>query len=430
MIYRTIGWSFPARNSGVGRRLVMLLLQSRAGFRLIIPAVVSGQARFKHRDGALMIISLPTRRLILSIGMTLSLLTIGLLLGSEPASARGSFGPLMAGQAGLGDQIPLNPSHPDRYVVKRGDTLWDISAMFLRDPWYWPEIWYANPQIENPHLIYPGDVLTLVYVDGQPQLRLERGGTQAGSGAERLSPQVREESLESAIPTIPFNVISAFLSKGRVLEGNEIERLPYVVAIREGHMIGSAGNDVYVRGNVGDVDESYSVVHVGEPLIDPDSSEIVGYEGIFVGEGTIRRTGDPSTLFLNKTNRELLEGDRLITQSFDVPLQFAPRPPDATVEGQIIHVVDGVSQIGQYQIVVLNRGAQDGLEAGHVLTIWQLGQEVQDRYSSGKRSEKVRLPNERAGTLMVFKTYDRISYALIMQATSEIHILDKVQNPG
>jgi hypothetical protein len=377
-----------------------------------------------------MIISLPKRRLMSSISLALSVLAVGMLLGSEPANSRESFGPLIAGQAGAGAQIPLNPRHPDRYVVQRGDTLWDISALFLRDPWYWPEIWYANPQVENPHLIYPGDILTLVYVDGQPQLRLERGGTQATDGTERLSPQIREESLQNAIPAIPFNRISAFLSKGRVLENSEIDGLPYIVAIREGHLIGAAGNDVYVRGDSGTVGEGYSVVHIGEPLIDPDNSETVGYEGIFVGEGTIRRSGDPSTLLLNKTNRELLEGDRLVSQDFNVPLQFVPRPPEVSIEGQIIHVVDGVSQIGQYHIVVLNRGERNGLEVGHVLNIWQLGTEIQDRFSSGNRSEKVRLPDERAGTLMIFKTYERISYALIMMSTSEIHVLDKVRNPG
>jgi hypothetical protein len=351
--------------------------------------------------------------------------TAGLAL---TASAGNGMNIILAGQSGAGAQIPLNPSHPDRYVVKRGDTLWDISGMFLRDPWYWPEIWHVNPQVANPHLIYPGDVLTLVYVDGRPQIQLERGGPgQAQTGGdERLSPRVRSEDLDAAIDTIPFDLISAFLSKGSVLEKDEIKKLPYIVALRDGHMIGAAGMDVYVRGDVKGQNHGYSVVHVGEKLIDPDDGDVVGYEGVFVGEGIIDRFGDPSTLALVKSQREAMEGDRLVVQDFHIPLQFYPRAPDQPVSGRIIHVNDSASIIGQYYVVVLNRGARDGLEEGHVLSVLQAGSKVKDRVEGGS----VRLPDEQAGHLMVFKVYDRISYALIMEATSDIHVLDKVVNPG
>ncbi len=322
-----------------------------------------------------------------------------------------------------GSNVVLNPDHPERYVVKRGDTLWDISAMFLRDPWYWPEIWQVNPQVENPHLIYPGDVLVLVYVDGEPRLQLER---RAESGVtERLSPRIRSEDLDEAIRTIPLSAIGPFLSKGTVLENDQIRRLPHIVAIRDGHLVAGAGNDVYVRGKIGNVNQGYSVVHIGDPLIDPDDGSTVGFEGIFVGEGSITRAGDPATLRLTQSQREALTGDRLLEQDFDIPLQFIPRAPDADVDGRIIHVVGGVALIGQYNVVVLNRGERHGLDVGHVLTVWQAGATVQDRTAGGM----VELPDESAGTLMVFKTYDRISYALIMEATSEIHVLDKVKKP-
>ena len=334
---------------------------------------------------------------------------------------------LMAQQAAATGSVPLNPRHPERYVVQKGDTLWDISAMFLRDPWYWPEIWDVNPQVENPHLIYPGDVLSLVFVNGKPQLRLERGVAQGGT--EKLSPRVREQSLAEAIPTIPRDVIGAFLSKGRVLEKNEIDDLPYIVAIREGHMIGAAGNDLYVRGDVGAVKQPYSVVHVGEPLRDPDDGDVVGYQGLYVGDGHITRGGDPATLFLTDSQREALAGDRLVSADADLPLAFTPRPPPKPVEGTIISVVDGVYQIGQYQVVVINRGTRDGLEPGHVLTVWEAGEKVRDRHASGLLPRKVRLPDERTGVSMVFRTYERVSYALIMEATSEIHVFDKVRNP-
>ncbi len=325
-------------------------------------------------------------------------------------------------------QIPLNPRHPDKYVVKRGDTLWDISAMFLRDPWYWPEIWYANPQVANPHLIYPGDVLTLVYVNGKPQLQLQRGTAMTG-GTEKLSPKVREQSLEDAIPTIPLETIGAFLGRGSVLQKDEIEKAPYVVAIRDQHLIGAAGNDLYVRGKVAGVDYGYSVVHVGEKLIDPDDGDVLGYEGIYVGSGTIRRTGDPSTLTLADSSREALEGDRLISQSMVYPANFTPRSPSKPIDGSIIAVVDGVSQVGQYQVIVINRGTRDGLEVGNVLRVWQAGGRVADRVKSGLTSRKVQLPDEPAGVSMVFRTYDRVSYALVMEATSEIHVMDAVKNP-
>jgi hypothetical protein len=327
----------------------------------------------------------------------------------------------------------LNPAHPESYVVKRGDTLWDISAMFLQDPWYWPEIWYANPQVENPHLIYPGDVLTLVYMDGKPRLRLDRG--MAGSartgagGTERLSPQIRESRLEDAITAIPQDVIGAFLDKGMVLEKKQIRKLPYIVALRDGHMIGGADTEMYVRGDVGEVGSVYNVVHVGEALVDPEDGDVVGYQGIYVGDGNIRRGGDPATLLLRSTNREALEGDRLVSRLDPLPLQFVPRSPARPVDGQIIHVVDGVSRIGQYQIVVLNRGQSHGLEPGNVLAAWRGGEKVDDRVDGGLLNRKVRLPDERAGIVMVFKTYDRISYALVMRAESPIHLLDRVLNP-
>lgn len=368
--------------------------------------------------------SLPSIR---SAGITLSLVVMSLsaIIGfAVTAQATGLVA--SAGQAGSG--VVLNPQHPDRYVVKRGDTLWDISAMFLRDPWYWPEIWQVNPQVLNPHLIYPGDVLVLVYIDGQP--RVIREGTQAG-GTERLSPRIRESDLEEAITTIPLDVVGPFLSRGTVLERNEIDRLPYIAAIRENHLVGAAGNDVYVRGKIAGMNQGYTVVHVGEPLIDPDDNEVVGYEGIYVGEGTIRREGDPATLFLTKSQREALRGDRLINQDYNVPLQFYPRAPDNEIDGRIIHVVAGTTIIGQYQVVILNRGARDGLDVGHVLSVWQAGPEVRDRFAKKwKGGEKITLPDERAGTLMVFRTYDRISYGLIMEATSEMHLQDKVRNPG
>jgi hypothetical protein len=317
----------------------------------------------------------------------------------------------------------LNPSHPDRYVVKKGDTLWDISAMFLRDPWFWPEIWVVNPQVRNPHLIFPGDVLTLVYMDGQPRIMLERG--EYGAGVERLQPQVRREALDDAIFTIPYDRIAAFVGRPAVLDRETVDSAPYIVASRRGNLAHGSHTEVYVRGAEFVENDAFNVINVGAPLRDPDDGRLLGYEGIFVGEGQIVRTGDPATLLLGSTVREALNGDKLLPVETDFPLRFIPRAPDQVIEGRIINVLDGVSLVGAYQIVTLNRGASHGLEPGHVLAVWQAGERVPDRVAGGR----VQLPDEYAGYLMIFRTYDDLSYGLIMQASSEMRVLDWVRTP-
>jgi hypothetical protein len=326
--------------------------------------------------------------------------------------------------------VPLASGAPEEYIVKEGDTLWDIASVFLRDPWYWPEVWYINPQVENPHLIYPGDTLALVTIGGQQRITTVRGSTY------RLSPQARVTPLTESVTSIPYEQISAFLSKGLVLEKDQVSALPYILSTRGDHLIAAAGNDVYVRGGEPAANGTrYSVVHVGDELRDPDNEDVLGYQGIYVGEGALSRGGDPATVALTETNREALNGDRLVPESVDIPLNFFPKAPDIDVEGRIISVVDGVSLIGQYQVVVLNRGARNGLAPGDVLTVFQDGETISDRYAGGfgntiRGGEQVKLPDEAAGTIMVFKVYDRIGYALVMEATSDIHVLDAVRNPS
>ncbi|HNP37836.1 MAG TPA: LysM domain-containing protein [Woeseiaceae bacterium] len=316
--------------------------------------------------------------------------------------------------------VPLADGHPDEYVVQRGDTLWDIAGKFLEDPWYWPEIWYVNPEIVNPHLIYPGDVLGLVYIDGQPRITNIRASTY------RLSPQARVTPLSEAVSSISYESISAFLQTGVVLEKKEAEALPYLLDTRGDHLVAAAGLEIYVRGlENAQPGSRYSIVHIGDPLIDPDTDKTVGYQGIWVGEGTLRRGGDPATVWLTDTTREALKGDRLVPESIDIPLNFLPKAPATQIDGSIMAVVGGVTQIGQYQVVVLNRGASNGLAAGDVLTAFRAGIEVEDRVKGGK----VMLPDEEAGTVLVFKVYNGISYGLVMEATQAIHIHDAVRNP-
>jgi len=336
--------------------------------------------------------------------------------------------------AAVGQQPPtpvLNPRHPETYVVQVGDTLWSVASMFLRDPWLWPEIWQINPQVENPHLIFPGDILSLAYLgDGSPVIQLERGpqSAGAGSGFERLSPRIRSTPLEDAISTVPYESIAAFLSRPRVIERDQVEDLPYIVAHREG-LVGSEGRDVYARGvDDAPVGTVFNVVEQGEELVDPDDNDVLGYQGIYVGQGRVDRVGDPITLRILETEREAIVGNLLMPEEDVNRIDFVPHAPEQQVEGRIISVLSGVSLIGQYSVVVINRGTNHGLEPGHVLRAYQAGRVVRDtqRRAIG---QKVQLPDEPAGTMMVFRTAERLSYALVMDATTPLALLDVVHNP-
>jgi len=321
----------------------------------------------------------------------------------------------------IANDVALNPNHPERYVVKKGDTLWDISGLFLQYPWHWPEIWQANPQVENPHLIYPGDELTLVYRDGRPVLELSRG-----LQTYKMSPQVRELQLAQPIPTIPYKDLKPFLSKPRVVGDEVMDSAPYIVAGANERLISGAGDIVYARGVVGEAGDDFSVFRGGKAYVDPNTKEILGYEAIYTGDATVKAIGDPATMDLTYTNREVNIGDRLLEAEIDdFELNFFPRAPDTPMDGLIISVFDGVSQIGQYQIVVVNLGLRDGLEAGHVLSLYKAGQTIRDVVSQD-RSEMVTLPDEHAGEAMVFRLFDKVSYAIVMRATSALNLYDRV----
>jgi len=337
-------------------------------------------------------------------------------------------------ESGGAESSILKPDAPKSYVVKRGDTLWDIASMFLKDPWLWPEVWIINPQVENPHLIYPGDTLALAFgANGQPQIRLQAGG------AARLNPRLRSSPLDGAIPTLPYSSISAFLSRPTVLSKDQVKDAPYVLAFREKHVIGGAGNEIYVKDLKAPENARFSIVHVGEPLRDPDDGDVIGYEGIYTATAAVVKANDVSKAVLTDSARETLIGDRLIVADTATPLNFILSAPPANLEGRIISVVDGTELIGQYQVVVINRGKRHGVVPGNVMAVDQAGELVRDRGGNyGERSglrvggltqKKVRLPDERAGTMLVFRTFDRISYGLIVGASTEIHVADYVRNP-
>lgn len=358
-------------------------------------------------------------------------------LTATEAATSGASTSAAASQALPGDSGSIiNPNAPKSYTVKRGDTLWGIASTFLRDPWLWPEVWYINPQVANPHLIYPGDTLALAYGrDGKPVIRLEQGG------AARLDPRLRSSPLDGAVPTIPYSAISAFLSRPSVLTKDQIREAPHVVAFKDEHVVAGTGHEVYIADLKATPNSRFSVVHVGDELRDPDDNKVVGYQGIYTATALVSQPGSPTKALLIDTSRETVQGDKVLTADLDVPLNFMLRAPRNDVHGRIISVIDGTQTIGQYQVVVINRGKRHGIDAGHVLAVDQAGKVVHDvygkqpayaRYLGGVGTSfapKVKLPDERAGTLLVFKSFDRISYGLIVGAANVIHVHDVVHNP-
>jgi len=333
--------------------------------------------------------------------------------------------PIATATQGSSD-VRMQDDAPLRYVVKKGDTLWGISKKFLKDPWQWPEVWTTNnTKVTNPHLIYPGEELLLVYKDKKPQV--VPSGEMAGENtAEKLSPRIRQLPLVEAIPTIPIAAIRQFLKGPRVVSDDELNRAPYVVEFNELHLAGSAGMGVYVKNLARPLRAGYSVVRRGDEYRDPDTGERLGYEAIPTAEGEVHELGKLSTVRLVSSSREVNVGDRLLPQESDLfNANFYPHAPNGAVGGRIISVFDGLSEIGQFQIVTLNRGSKQGLEPGHVLSILQAGGLAKDPYASGE----LQLPDQFAGTLLIFKVTPKVSYGLVMEATRAIHVLDKVEKP-
>ena len=378
----------------------------------------------------------------------------GLMLATAVAAGGTTLGllapvPVLAqADANRSMSVPIAATAPERYVVKKGDTLWDISAMYLKDPWYWPEIWYVNPAIANPHLIYPGDTLYFSYVDGKPRVSLER------ASATTLKPQVRSTPLDGAIRAIPYDVLMKFVGRPTLLEKDQIKKAPYVVGIRDRHIVGSTANEVYARGlDKPAAGSRYNVVHVGEELRDPDDGDLLGYVGHFAGAGSViqatgavvpgkdsifdmKREEDLAHIVVGETGREILQGDKLLPAVVDIGKDFVISvPSDESLLGQIVAVADGVHVAGKYNVVALNRGKKHGLAPGNALSVFYRGEEIRDRYDRLDWSaftanyDKVRLPDERSATVLVFQVYDRMSYALVVESSQVIRRGDFVASP-
>ncbi|MGZ8182182.1 MAG: LysM peptidoglycan-binding domain-containing protein [Methylobacter sp.] len=352
------------------------------------------------------------------------------------------------------NEIQLNPSHPDQYTVVKSDTLWDISGKFLMHPWQWPELWSHNTQIKNPHLIYPGDTIYFSMINGKPQLSLSRSDLPQAQAAApnspcvlkeedynqgrkdfalsedgKVLPCIRETNLKQAIRLIPIETISSYLSSPKVVDENELGSAPYVVGFAGEHIIVGTGDRVYVRSVTDPTNLAYTIYRPGSAYISPESGEPLGYEAQYIANASLQQPGDPATLVITKSAREIRTGDRIMPNTEeDIALNFFPRPPEESVKGSIISVLGGVSQVGLYNVVVIDKGTADGLLVGHELNIYKTGKIVRDSYSPIK-NDAVNLPDEVAGTLMVFRPFERVSYALVMKATQALHVLDKVQTP-
>ena len=317
-------------------------------------------------------------------------------------------------------QPELRSDHPERYTVVKGDTLWDISGRFLDNPWYWPEIWHVNPQVANPHLIYPGDQLALVYIDGKPRITKV-----ATSGVVKLSPKVRSEAIDTPIPAIPLDAIASFLTETRIVSPSEINSAPYVLEGEDGRIITGAGDRIYARGQK--PADRVGIFRRSKEFVDPETGEFLGLEARSIARGNITaENGDVLTLELTSSSEEVRIADRLLTsEDRRLTTNFVPSAPGDQVEGEMIAVDGGVSQVGQYDVVAINRGKREGVEPGDVLAVLKSGNMVRDPVTN----ETIELPSERAGLLMVFQAYDKMSYGLVLQATRSLSVGDKVTNP-
>jgi hypothetical protein len=374
---------------------------------------------------------------------------------------------------------------PNDYTVVKGDTLWGIAGRFLKDPWKWPQIWQMNrDQIKDPHWIYPGNVIHLDRSGDSPRLTLGEGGSSGPSGGTesdaasnvvRMDPRVRVESLQTAVPSIPGTAIGPFLSQPLVVESGGLDNAPTILATEESRVIVGQGDLAYADRIGSNDGVNWQVFRPGNALRDPDTGEILGFEAKYLGDARVRRFGNPTTLEITKARQEINGGDRLTPARETSYPSYVPRAPDKPITGTIMSVDGGVSELGQFQIITINRGARDGIEVGHVLASYHRGQIVTaassnqelstrtwssgwswnwrnwgwggaaktapadpakpqanaDVQASGERLEgrTVKLPDERNGLVFVFRVFEKMSYAIVMRATRPIYVNDVVQTP-
>lgn len=411
------------------------------------------------------------RKTIISLVVALASLVPGGVLADGMAASSAKTGEKDAQIApSRVTHADMQADAPDQYTVQKGDTLWGIAGKFLKDPWKWPQVWQINrEQIKDPHWIYPGDVIRLDRSGDSPSLSLAGSGASGGTMRDaegnvvKVEPRIRFENLQEAIPSIPGSVIGPFLSQPLVIEAGGLDTAPTIVATEESRVIIGAGDSAYAD-RIGSNDAlNWQVFRPGMALRDPDSGEILGYEARYVGDARVRRFGNPTTLEIVKARQEINRGDRLMPARESAYPTYMPRAPTKPIRGVIMSVDGGVSEVGQYQIVTLNRGGRDGLEVGHVLASFRRGQLVNasgrstpvsdSRWASGMdirpnpvvpeppgssvagatgvpiSAGPLRLPDERNGLMFVFRVFDKMSYAMVMRSTRPIYVGDIVQTP-
>jgi LysM repeat protein len=348
------------------------------------------------------------------------------------------------------ETVVYEPEYPETYIVQKGDTLWDISTVFLRNPWHWPEIWYKNPQVDNPHLIYPGDELAIIYVGGAKKVQLIRRGTEgevqttvtssstatttgttdSGMTVVKLSPRVRSEPIDSTLPTIPIQELRHLLAQPMIIGEEELDKAAYILSSRDNHLVNSIDDEIYVRKlNTSTGNGRYQIFRPDKPLHDPETGELLGYQSLFAGEAKILKGGDPATLLITNSVREILRNDKVLpidNTNFD--RDYLPTPPYTYLKGRVIALLDAVSQSGRFQTIAINLGSRDGLQTGNVLRIMRIGDVVPD-YAEEDPLFTVKLPDERIGLAMVVRSFEKLSYALVMEASQPIGLKDYLESP-
>jgi len=382
-------------------------------------------------------------RLSLWVGAALAALCSQAPAATWPVTTEQRDTAAQVAQAGI-PLSELSSNAPESHTVVRGDTLWDISKLFLRSPWRWPELWGMNlEQIKNPHLIYPGQVLYLVKVGDRAMLRVgQPGGSTGGSMGDtvKLSPRVRADALDSgAIPAIPLHLIAPFLNEAVVLSTDELATAPRIVASSEDHVLMTRGETAYVRGDLKG-NRDFRVFREATPMADPDTGEVLGYESRYVGtaefvrDGSVTATLDgksneivPATFKMTTVRIEAGVGDRLAPVPPRDYAAYVPHAPAQALKGRIISIYGEALSAGQNQIISLNRGARDGVERGHVMALWRNGAMAVDTTDS--KRPMMKLPDERIGTIFVFRVFDRVSYALILQSEDPVRPGDRFSQP-
>lgn len=376
---------------------------------------------------------MPMKKFSTRVLSTLSL-SIALAMGTAlPETAAAQTRP---------DEIQLAADAPDHHTVVKGDTLWGIAGLFLKEPWRWPEIWQLNKaEIKNPHLIYPGDIVYLDRSGATPRLRLGRsvgGNGQSGgkqhargsTGISKLEPTVRATTLDAAaIPSISLSAIQAFINRPLIVEdGDSFRKAPRILAAREdGRIYLGNGDHVYARGIPKDsTTRAWHVYRPAKPLVDPVTRKTLALESMYLGTVELERAGQVSLMKIRKLAEEITDGDRLIEVDDGHSMNFVPRAPEAqNLDGRIVSIYRGVSMVGRNSVVAINLGSGKGIENGHVLKIEHAGRVVKDR----ETGERVQLPNEEVGQLMVFRTFNNVAYGLVVKSERPISIGDVVTNP-